>query len=156
MNDYIPFMDKYPELKLVPTTSVSIGISHFKDKYDYVQDLNRKGKTGSKENFHLLVKNERYGVLLHFSRLFGETNSIALPAVYDSIEFIYKRDKAFGAIIQKNEKFGLYFWAYGTFRNDKYMVAIEYDSMVVLDNKRIKAIKDDYVTYFDETGHILK
>lgn len=156
MNDYVPFMDKYPELKLVPTTSVSIGISNFQRKYDYVQDLNRRGETSNKEFFHLLVKDGKYGVLLHVPGVFSETNSIALPAIYDSIEFLYKRNKAFGAIIQKNGKFGIYFWAYGTFRNKKYMVAAEYDSMEILDNKRIKAIKDDSVTYFDETGHVLK
>lgn len=156
MEDYIPFMDQYPELQLVPTTSINIGISNFQKKFDYVQDLNRKNKSGAKELFHLLVKDGKYGVLLHSSGLFSDTSSVALPAIHDSIEFLYKKNKSFGAIIQKNGKFGLFFWEYGLLANKKFYVPTEYDSMEVLDNKRIKGIKNNIITYFDETGHVLK
>lgn len=156
MEDYIPFMDQYPELRLVPTTSINIGISNFQEKFDYVQDLNRKNKSGEKEHFHLLVKDGKFGVLLHSSGLFSNTSSVALPALHDSIEFLYKKNKSFGAIIQKGGKFGLYFWEYGVLTNKRYIVPTEFDSMAVMENKRIKGIKDNTVTYFDETGHVLK
>lgn len=94
--------------------------------------------------------------MLHSSGLFSDTSSVALPAIHDSIEFLYKKNKSFGAIIQKNGKFGLFFWEYGLLANKKFYVPTEYDSMEVLDNKRIKGIKDDIITYFDETGHVLK
>ena len=53
--DYEPFPDKYPELNLVPTTMISCSISNLSGKFDYVQDFNRKGENGRKDNFHLLV-----------------------------------------------------------------------------------------------------
>lgn len=156
MNDYIPFMDQHPELKLVPATSVKTKIKNFPNRFDYVQDLNRKGDKGSKELFHLLVKDGKFGVLMHSSGLFSSTDSIALPAVYDSVFFLFKKEKSFGAIIQLKGKFGLYFWEYGSFKNSHYTVQPEYDSMELLDNKRLKGVKDGNITYFDETGHILK
>lgn len=156
MNDYVPFMDLHPELNLVPTTSVNINISNFQSRFDYVQDINRKGENGQKEVFHLLVKDAKYGVLLHSSGLFSDTSSVALPAIHDSIEFLYKKHKSFGAIIQKEGKFGLFFWEYGILTNKKYAVPTEFDSMEVMESKRIKGVKDNTITYFDETGHVLK
>ena len=156
MNDYVPFMDLYPELNLVPTTSVNINISNFQSRFDYVQDLNRKGKNGIKEVFHLLVKDGKFGLLLHSPGVFSDTDSVALPAIYDSIQFLYKKGKSFGAIVKQNNKYGLFFWEYGILANSKYSVPTEYDSMECMDNKRIKGIKDNNVTYFDETGHVLK
>ena len=156
MNDYVPFMDLHPELNLVPTTSVNINISNFQSRFDYVQDINRKGENGQKEVFHLLVKDAKYGVLLHSSGLFSDTSSVALPAIHDSIEFLYKKHKSFGAIIQKGGKFGLFFWEYGILTNKKYAVPTEFDSMEVMESKRIKGVKDNTITYFDETGHVLK
>lgn len=156
MKDYTPFMDLHPELKLVPTTSVYINISNFQNRFDYVQDFNRKENNGSKENFHLLVKDGKFGVLLHSSGFFYDTDSIALQAIYDSINFIYRWNKSFGAIVEKNGKFGLIFWEYGLISNDMYSVPIEYDSMEIIENKRIKAIKGNTIVYFDMTGHILK
>lgn len=153
MEDYIPFMDLHPELKLIPTTSVQVNIGGFKNKFDYVQDFNRNG---GKEKFHLLVKDFKFGLMLHSSGFFSNTDYIALPAVYESIDFLYKREKSFGAIVKQSGKYGLFFWKYGAIRNEKFAVPIEYDSMVALDNKRIKAIKNDKVVYFDETGHVLK
>lgn len=156
MEDYIPFMDQYPELQLVPTTSINIGISNFQKKFDYVQDLNRKNKSGAKELFHLLVKDGKYGVLLHSSGLFSDTSSVALPAIHDFVEFLYKKKRSFGAIIQKGGKYGLFFGEYGVLTNKKYIVPTEFDSMEVMENRRIKGVKDNTITYFDETGHVLK
>ena len=156
MEDYIPFMDQYPELQLVPTTSINIGISNFQKKFDYVQDLNRKNKSGAKELFHLLVKDGKYGVLLHSSGLFIDTSSVALPAIHDFVEFLYKKKRSFGAIIQKGGKYGLFFGEYGVLTNKKYIVPTEFDSMEVMENRRIKGVKDNTITYFDETGHVLK
>ena len=156
MNDYTPFMDLHPELHLVPTTSVNVDINKFHQKFDYVQDLNREEDKNQRAIFHLLVKDGKFGVLLHVPTLFSETNCVALPAVYDSIDFIYKREKTFGAIVEKNGKFGLFFWAYGVLSKKTYSVSPEYDSMEILENRRIRGIKNDIVTYFDETGHILR
>ena len=156
MKDYVPFMDKHPELLLVPTTSVNVGISNFQRKFDYVQNLDRKGDNGRMEKFHLLVKDEKYGVLFRSYGLFNDVSQIVLPAVFDSISFLYKRNKAFGAIVCKNGKYGLFFWEYGIFKDDVFSVPEEYDSMAVIENNRIKGIKSDVITYFDETGHVLK
>lgn len=46
---------------------------------------------------------------------FVKIDEVALPAIYDSIEFIYKIDKSFGAIVSKEGKFGLSFWEHGSF-----------------------------------------
>ena len=134
MNDYTPFMDQYPELQLVPTTSINISISNFQKKFDYVQDLNRKNKSGVKEHFHLLVKDGKFGVLLYSSGLLSDTNSVALPAIYDSIVFLYKKNKSFGAIIQKGGKFGLFFCEYGYLASKKHTVPTEFDSMEVMEH----------------------
>lgn len=48
------------------------------------------------------------------------------------------------------------FWTYGYFSNDTYVISPEFDSFVLLDNSRFKAVKDNVVTYFDATGHVLK
>lgn len=155
MNDYTPFMDLHPELKLIPTTRVRIGISDFQSRFDYVQDFNRKERD-RKDNFHLIVKNGKYGVLLHDPGVLGDVDSIALNGEYDSIEFVYKAYRSFCAIVKKDEKYGLVFWTYGRWRDKVYIVTPEYDSMILLGNGRFKGIKDDSVVYFDETGHILK
>lgn len=158
--DYEPFSDKYPELNLVPTTLVSCSISNLSGKFDYVQDFNRKGENGRKENFHLLVNViegvGKYGVLYHHSGFWGDTDSIALQAEYEEIIFLYKSEKSFAAIVKREGKYGLFFWEYCMFINNTFSVAAEYDSMVLLDNKRIKGVKNGKVVYFDQTGHILK
>ena len=94
--DYKPFPDKHPELNLVPTTTISCSISNLSGKFDYVQDFNRKGDGGRKEQFHLLVNViegvGKYGVLYHHSGFWGDTDSIALQAEYEEITFLYKKD----------------------------------------------------------------
>lgn len=163
MEDYVPFMDKHPELKLKPTTDVDniIRISNFSRKYDYIQDLNRKGENGKNESFHLIVivgtngdKDTKFGILYH--RMGSLSDCVALPALYESIEFLYKKEKAFAVIMKCNGKYGLFFWEYNFFVNKTYTVAAEYESMEVLSNKRIKGIKNGKVIYFDKTGHVLK
>ncbi len=156
MNDYIPFMDLHPELQLIPTSSVNVGLRNFQSKFDYVQDLKRKNRSGAQEQLHLLVKNGKYGVLLHSSSWFNDITEVVLPAIYDSIDFLYKSKRSFGAIIQKDGKYGLFFWQYGLVINKKHEVSTEFDSMEVLGNKRVKGVKNNIVTYFDETGHVLK
>lgn len=47
--------------------------------------------------------------MLHTSSFLSKIDEVALPAIYDSIEFIYKIDKSFGAIVSKDGKFGLSF-----------------------------------------------
>lgn len=158
--DYKPFPDKYPELNLVPTTTISCSISNLSSKFDYVQDFNRKGDGGRKEHFHLLVNVVegvgKYGVLYHHSSFWGDTDSIALQAEYEEITFLYKREKSFAAIVKREGKYGLFFWEYSMFINSTYSVAAEYDTMTLLDNNRIKGVKNGKVVYFDQTGHVLK
>lgn len=158
--DYKPFPDTHQDLNLVSTTIVSCTISNFSGKFDYVQDFNRKGENGRKENFHLLVNViegvGKYGVLYHYSGFWGDTDSIALPAEHEEIEFLNKREKSFAAIVKRDGKYGLFFWEYSMFINNTFSVAVEYDSMVLLDNKRIKGVKNGKVVYFDQTGHVLK
>lgn len=156
IREQIPFMDLHPELKLVPTTCVQVKVWNFRSRFDYVQDFNRKSADGHVEKFHLLVKDGKYGILLHSTIFFGTTDEVALPAEYTSIEFIYKVDKSFGVIVSKEEKYGLYFWEHGSFMNKKFSVPTEYDKIEQIDNKRIKGTKDNIVVYFDITGHILK
>lgn len=156
MNDYIPFMDLHPELMLVPASSVNIGVRDFQRRFDYVQDLNRKDAKGGKETFHLLVKDGKFGVLLYTAGFFRTMACVALPAVYDQVIFLYKKGKAFGAIVQHQGKFGLNFWEYGAFLNKKYSVPAVYDSLELLENGRIMGVKDGNITYFDPTGHVLK
>lgn len=155
MNDYIPLMDKYPELQLVPTARVTIDIPKFQNKFDYVQNLDRVVQN-KKEKFHLVVKDNKFGVLFYAFGIFFDKKDIALPAKYEHIEYLYKINRSFGAIVQRDGKFGLYYWAYGLLRNENYSVLAEYDSMELLENKRIKGIKNDTVTYFDFTGQVLK
>jgi len=159
--DYKPFLDKHPELELVPTTMVNCSISNLSDKYDYVQEFNRKGENGRKEYFHLLVNvvegDGKYGVLYHKSGFWGDSDSIALQAVYEEIEFLYKRGNSFAAIVKREGKYGLFFWEYNAlFFNETFSVPTEYDSMVLLESNRIKGIKDGKIIYFDLTGHVLK
>ena len=158
--DYKPFPDKHPELNLVPTTTISCSISNLSGKFDYVQDFNRKGDGCRKEQFHLLVNViegvGKYGVLYHHSGFWGDTDSIALQAEYEEITFLYKKEKSFAAIVKREGKFGLFFWEYSMFINNTYSVAAEYDTMNLLDNRRIKGVKNGKVVYFDQTGHVLK
>ena len=157
MNDYIPFMDLHPELNLVPATSYDLNVKNFQNRFDYVQDIKRKDADGNEEIFHLVVKDGKFGVLMHVAGLFSDTDRIALPAEYDSVQFLYKRGKAFGAIVEKKGKFGLFFWEYfSMFYINEYSVPAEYESMQPLGNMRIKGIKDNSITYFNETGHVLK
>lgn len=156
MNDYTPYLDLHPELELVSSATVRIGIRNFQQRFDYVQDLNRKSKNGKKEVFHLLVKDGKLGLLLYSCGLFCTTVKIVLPAIYDDIKFLYKCKKSLGAIVEQNRKFGLFFWEYGVVSNKSYSVPVEYDSLERLENKRIKGVKDNNIIYFDETGHVLK
>lgn len=143
-------MDRYPDFKLRPTTEFP---GHEKIKgFDYVQDL----KKAFHGNFYLLVKDEKFGVYMYDSGFFFTTNSVALKAVYDSIEFISNKGQSFGAVVKKDEKYGMIFWTYGRISNNVYEVASEYDSIEKIDSGRFKAIKDNKVTYFDATGHVLK
>lgn len=155
MTDYIPFMDKHPELKLRPVTEFP---NHVKIRdCDYVQDLRLRGNNAPHGHFYFVVKNEKYGVYLFDpSWILTDTTSLALKPEYDSIEILHHGSRFFSAIVSKNGKFGLYFWKYGYLFNDTHVVPTEYDSLVKLDNSRFKAIKDDVVTYFDSTGHIMK
>lgn len=156
IKDYIPFMDVYPELELVPTTSVNIPIFNFSKKYDYIQNIERKGDNGHKETFHLLVKDRKFGVLYYNTSSIFDKIKVALPASYDSIEFLGKKKKAFVALVKCTEKYGLFFWKYGFLTNDTLSIPTEYDSLEFLNNNRIKGIRNGQITYFDETGHILK
>lgn len=153
--DYVPFMDRYPELKLRPVTEFP---DHVKvHGCDYIQDLRLRGKKAPCGNFYLVVKNEKFGLYMcDHSWIFSDTTSLALKPEYDSIQILRYSDRYFRAIVCKNGKYGLYFWTYGFFSNDTYVIPTDYDSFVLLDNSRFKAVKDNVVTYFDATGHVLK
>lgn len=155
INDYVPFMDRFPELKLRPVTEFP---EHVKIcDCDYVQDMRLRGKKAPCGNFYFVVKNEKFGLYLYdHSWILSDTTSLALKPEYDSIQILYYGDRFFSAIVCKEGKYGLYFWTYGYFSNDTYVVPTEYDSFVKLDNSRFKAVKDNVVTYFDATGHVLK
>lgn len=156
MIDYTPYIDQHPELHLVPSSTVSVAIWNFKERVDYVQDLNLKDKDGKRSRFFLVVKDGKQGVLYHHVGFPRNPDHIALPTLYDSIEFLYKRGNSFGAIVKKCGKFGLFFWKLGVFINYKHVVQTEYESMDRLQNNRIRGVKDNTIMYFDETGHILK
>lgn len=153
--DYVPFMDRYPELKLRPVTEFP---DHVKvHGCDYIQDLRLRGKKAPSGNFYLVVKNEKFGLYMcDHSWIFSDTTSLALKPEYDSIQILHYSDRSFRAIVCKNGKYGLNFWTYGYFSNDTYVISPEFDSFVLLDNSRFKAVKDNVVTYFDATGHVLK
>lgn len=155
INDYVPFMDRYPELKFRPVTEFP---SHVKiHECDYVQDLRLRGKKAPCGNFYFVVKNEKFGLYMYdHSWILSDTTSLALKPEYDSIQILNYGDRSFCAIVCKEGKYGLLFWTYGYFSNDTYAVPTEYDSFVKLDNSRFKAVKDNMVTYFDATGHVLK
>lgn len=157
MNDYTPFMDQYPELKLRPVTEFP---GHTKiQKYDYVQSLN---PTSMKDSVHthgvffLIVKDGKFGIYMFDRGWIKNTSTIALKPEFDSIDFISVKDRSFGAIIKRKGKYGMLFWTYGTIINDKFTVPTIYDTMIKVENNRFKATKDGIVTYFDPTGHILK
>lgn len=155
MNDYIPFMDKHPELKLRPITEFS---EHYKISHcDYVQDLRLRGEKAPCGNFYFVAKNEKFGLyLFDHSWILPDTTSLALKPEYDSIEIIGYGDRWFSAIVCKNGKFGYYFWEYGCIFNSTYIVPTEYDSFTKINSSRLKAVKDNTITYFDSTGHVLK
>lgn len=155
MTDYIPFMDKHPELKLRPVTEFP---EHDKIRNcDYVQDLRLRGSKAPCGHFYFVVKNEKYGVYLFDPAwIWSDTTSLALKPEYDSIEILYYGNRFFSAIVGKNGKYGFYSWKYGCIFNDTYIVPTEYDSFVKLDNSRLKAVKNNTITYFDSTGHVLK
>lgn len=158
MKEHTPFMDLHPELDLVPASLVSIPIYRFCDKFDYVQNLSRKSSNSKKDNFYLLVKGGKFGVLYYYSGfgLFNVTAKVALDAQYDSLKFIYKQNKSFGAIVTLNGKYGLFFWELGIFGSKKLAIPVEYDFMELFGGDRVKAIKGDQLLYFDITGRILK
>jgi hypothetical protein len=152
--DYVPLMDKYPELKLRPTTEFT---DHEKiQSFDYVQDLKLKGDKALHGYFYLIVRDGKYGVYMYDPGLFCRTTSVALKPIYDSIEFISETGQSFGAIVVKSGKYGMVFWTYGPIFNDKFEVPAEYDFLEKVDNTRFRAIKNNAVTYFDAAGHKLK
>lgn len=154
MNDYIPFMDRYPELKLRPVTEFS---GHTKiQKYDYVQDLRLSGEKAPNGLFYLTVKDGKFGLYMYDPGWLMTTTSIALKPIYDSIEFIYYQNRYFGAVVQLNGKYGMIFWGYGVLLNGKETIKCVYDSIIKVDNGRYQAIKDNQVTYFNSAGQILK
>lgn len=156
-NDYAPFMDRFPELKLRPVTEFP---EHSKIRgFDYVQSLKPvalKDVTNRHGYFHLIVKDGKFGIYMFKPGWLWNTTSVALTPKYDSIDFIFYKDESFGVIVKRDGKYGMYFWTYDSFINTTHAVKAEYDSLVKLDNSRFKAVKDNVVTYFDATGHVLK
>ena len=74
--DYVPFMDRYPELKLRPVTEFQM---HPKiSGYDYVQDLKLQGSKAPHGCFYLTVKDAKFGVYMFDSGFFFDTSSIVL------------------------------------------------------------------------------
>lgn len=154
MNDYIPFMDRFPELHLRPVTEF---LGHSKiQKYDYVQDLRLTGVKAPNGLFYIIVKDGKFGLYMYSPSLIYDTCTIALKPIYDSIEFIYYQEKNFGAVVQLNGKYGMIFWGYGILMNGKETIKCIYDSIVRVENGRYKAIKNNQVTYFNSAGQILK
>lgn len=154
IKDYTPYMDKYPELKLRPVTEYQE--HELIQQYDYVQDLNLTGESAPNGKFYLIIKDAKMGIYLYSPGLLWDTKTIALRPEYDTIEFMYFQDKQFGAIIQQNGKFGMFFWACGIIQNDHVDIPIQYDSITKLDNGRYKAIHEGIVTYYNSFGQILK
>lgn len=157
MNDYIPFMDQYPELRLRPVTEFPNHVQI--QKFDYVQDLNstsRKNYVHTHGVFFLIVKNGKFGIYMYDRGWILDTSTIALKPEYESIDFISVKNRSFGVVVKRDGKYGMQFWEYGTIFNDTFTVPTIYDTMIKVENNRFKATKDGNVTYFDPTGHILK
>lgn len=156
INDYTPFMDLYPELKLLPTSDFKNQISGISD-FDYIQDVNRTDSDGKLENFHLIVKDRKFGIYLYSSGCVWTVDEIVLSPEFDyPIVFTRKEEMSFSAIIKKNGKYGMLFWNYGFLKNKFYAIKTEYDSIEKLNETRYKAIKGNTVVYFDRNGQILK
>ena len=154
INDYVPFMDKYPELKLRPVTEFP---NHPKiSNYDYVQDLRLKGKKAPQGYFYFTVKDEKYGIYMFDRGLFDNTTSVVLTPEYERIEVLFYDSRTIGVIVKKNGKYGLFYWTYGFFSNDTTVIRCEYDSFERIEGGRYKAVKDNTVTYFDASAHVLK
>ena len=160
INDYAPLPDVFPDLNLVLASRVQVnGIKNFAQTFDYVQELRRKNKNGY---FYLLAKvvsagYALWGVLYHYSTLFRTTDRVALPANYESIDFIYIADEAFSAIVKLDGKYGIFCWQYRRFASNSGRMAVSgYDTMFLMDNGRVKGVKDGNVTYFDVWGHVLR
>lgn len=154
MNDYTPFMDQYPELKLRPVTEFP-GHPKIQD-LDYVQNLRLVGSNAPNGFFYIIVKDGKMGLYMYDLGFFSATTSIALKPIHDSIEFIYHKERSFGAIIQTNGKYGMIFWKYGFLINDKEKIKCVYDSIVKVGDGRYKATKDNQVVYFNSVGQMLK
>ena len=157
MEDYTPFMDRFPELKLRPVTEFP---EHHKIQgFDYIQSLKPVALNDVKNrhgNFYLIVKNGKFGIYMFKPGWLWSTTSVALQPAYESIDFIFYKDESFGVIVKREDKYGMFFWIYDTFINKTHVVKAEYDSLVKVDKTRFKAVKDNVVTYFDATGHKLK
>ena len=152
--DYVPFMDRYPELKLRPVTEFQM---HPKiSGYDYVQDLKLQGSKAPHGCFYLTVKDAKFGVYMFDSGFFFDTSSIVLRPQYDSIEIVSHQNRSCVAIICKEGMYGMYFWTYGSFFNDTFTVPTEYNELHRESATRYKAVKGNQVVYLDATGHVLK
>lgn len=155
IKDYVPFMDKYPELKLKPVTAFQnhCVISEF----DYVQDLNLSGPNALHGCFYLIVKSGRFGLYMYDSGILFEKASVVLKPVYETIDFLWFRGRSVGVIVKYNGKYGLCFWSYGYLEDEKLLIAPEFDQIeIIVDNSRLRAIKNGVVTYYDFSGHVLK
>lgn len=154
MKDYIPFMDKYPELNLRPVTEFP---EHSKIRHcDYVQNLNLTGLKAPQGYFYLIVKNAKFGIYMFDRGLLSDTTSLVLPPQYEYIVFVKNRRRSCAVIVRKGGKYGMFFWTYSCFFNDTYVVSAEYDEIKEIEGGRYRAVKQNQVVYFDSTGHVLK
>lgn len=154
IQDYTPYMDRYPELKLRPVTEFP---GHeLIQKYDYVQDLRLTGKSAPNGVFYIIVRDGKMGLYLYSSGLIWDTTTIALKPVYESIEFMYYQGKSFGVIIKSKGKYGMIFWSYGIPFNHQEIIDAVYDTIEKQDNGRYRAVNGGQVTYFNSVGQILK
>lgn len=154
IKDYVPIMDKYPELKLRPTTEFS---SHSRIAgYDYVQNLVLTGDKAPHGYFYLIVQNGLFGVYMVDYGFFSDTTTIAIKPKYDWIDIYYSKERHFRAVVKKDGKYGMILWTYGHMSNDKYEVPTIYDSIERVDVGRFKAIKNNEIVYFDFAGKVLK
>lgn len=155
INDYVPFMDKYPELKLRPTSEFP-GHGCIQ-KYDYVQNLNLRDQDIPGGCFYLIVQDGLFGLLMFDRGIFWDSETIAMYPVYENIEIYYLSGRSFRAIVKKDGKYGFVLWSYNEFCfNDVYETPIVYDSITKINDKRFKAIADGNVVYFDMTGKVLR
>lgn len=102
LKDYTPFMDKYPELKLRPTSEFPL---HTRiAKCDYVQNLILTGDKAPHGSFYLIVENGVFGVYMVDCGFFSDTTMIALKPKYESIDIYYNKDRHFRAVVKKRWK----------------------------------------------------